>query len=182
MNEFNRDARAQAFDKLPKEIKSFLMSDQIVSNFQDIGKLHGLNIEKTGALADTVNLVLLGLISPGEFTHTVQDALNTDESKALAIAETTEKTIFSKVRESLQKNTKTEETKKNPESTQKEDILAEIENPTPVQPPISSAGVVIPKTPQPQTVAHEFIAGKMNEPVSLPAQKYNADPYREPLA
>ncbi|MFA6158499.1 MAG: hypothetical protein WC763_02625 [Candidatus Paceibacterota bacterium] len=209
MIEFNRDQRAKAFDKIPKGLKGFIMGEESSTTFQDIGKLHGLNIEKTGVLADVITLTLVGLISPGAFTSAIQEGLGIDAAKAAAITDTVEKSVFLKIRESMQQKEAPVTAEKPKESVSvnptREEMIAEIENPTPVQHPISAAQtpeetasapfpMVVPNTPAVATpvietnpttpaasVAHEFIAGKMNETVSMPPQKYSADPYRESL-
>jgi hypothetical protein len=179
MEEFDRNQRARAFDKIPRPLRTFIMSDESIAIFQDMGKLHGLNIEKTGVLADIITLTLIGLLPPAQFTSTVQEKLQIDNSKAIAISGTAEKSVFLKVRAILQK-----ETSPVPENTlattnpSREEMLAEIENPTPVQHPISSA----PQTQTSTATAHEFIAAKMAEPASMPTQKYTTDPYRESLS
>jgi hypothetical protein len=177
MEEFNRNQRAEAFEKIPRPLRTFIMSDESVGTFQDIGKLYGLNIEKTGILADAITLTLIGLLPPAQFTSTIQEKLQIDNSKAVAISETAEKSVFLKVRALLQKEASSaQENSATAANPSREEMLAEIENPTPVQHPISSA----PQTPT--ATAHEFIAAKMAEPASMPAQKYTADPYRESLS
>jgi hypothetical protein len=220
MDTYTRDQKAEAFDGLPLAIKGFLMGDEIISIFQDIGAAYGLNVEKTGILADAITLTILGLLKPMQFTSEIQEHLGVTSDKAGAIAEASEKHVFLRVRELL-KNPAPTDTKRTEEvaNPTREDMLAEIENPTPFQHPISadhpngptpsslpvitnapiptpapsmptptSTPAFIQQAPIPQapatsaTVAHDFIAGKMNEPVSMPPQKYSADPYREPLA
>lgn len=152
------------------------MSDESVEKFQEIGRMHQLNIEKIGILADTIRLTILGLISTKDFGTVLAGSLEIDQAKLPGLLETVEKNIFVKIREILRNSNlpKIEEVDSN--NPTKDSILAEIENPTPVQHPISAASQT------PTATAHEFIAAKMNGPASLPTQKYTTDPYRESLS
>jgi len=177
------------FDGLPTDIQAAMGSTHVVEKLQALGQKYSLHLDQLGQLETCVTKTMLGIDKTSDFIENIEENLQISTEDAINIATDVNISIFLPIRDSLMKiqgetETKTNIAAKESEAVnpQKEDILAEIENPTPVQPPISSAGVVIPKVPQATTVAHEFIAGKMNEPVSLPAQKYSADPYREPLA
>lgn len=202
MRQFTREERASAFDRLPPNIKAFLMSDESISQFQEIGKQFHLNIELVGILGNAITLVVLGMLAPSDFEEEIRNSLHVSSSDAAAISKVANEKVFLKIREGMQQSAPVSEVNLVPSSVQptREDILAGIEDPTPAVYPISAA---VPPTPPArpsddhsqdqataqtiqnaaaQEVAHDFIGGKLAEPVSLPTKKTTVDPYREPIA
>ena len=125
---------------------------------------------------------MLGIEHAEDFVENLENRLNITTDEAIELATEVNIEIFLPIKSSLMKMqaTKTQPVPQpiptTPSNPTREEVLAEIENPTPVQHPISS----VPRTPS--ATAHEFIAVKMTEPASMPPQKYTADPYREPLS
>lgn len=210
MINFTREQRGRAFDSLSRDLKSVITSNTLADNYQKIGSIHKLDLDKVGILADTVTLTILNLLSRNNLVSELSERMNIDKDKASIIAEAVNSEIFLKIREILKTEQESEtveheevaeESVKN-ENVDRESILAEIENPTPSIHPISAADQtvagpavareILPETKS--TVARDFIGSKLTETVSLPAQKaavtlkapekpksYAADPYREAL-
>jgi len=172
----------------PVDVQEAVMSNDVAASLVDIGQQHDLHIDQLGILEEEGLYVMLGLTSPDEFFVGLRDRLGISSDEASKIVQDINERILIPIRSKLQAQPAESSPvqplpKTNPE---KDDILAEIENPTPVQQPISTTGGVpkvspVSTLPAP-SVTNEFLAGKMNETVNLPPQKYNADPYREPLS
>ncbi|MEK9207180.1 MAG: hypothetical protein AAB922_01770 [Patescibacteria group bacterium] len=219
---FTRDQKAEAFDRLPKDLKVVVMSNALERAFQEIGNQNRLSLDKTGALEELVIVTILGLLPREELQNNLQKELSLSTLQASTIAKSINENVFLKIREILQQEESGENTEEENNlisteqgSTQypdlnKDSILAEIENPVPAVHPISIAdqtiaGPVRPReiislpTETKESVAKDFIAGKLTETVSLPSQRvnvtpqtvekprerpknYNTDPYREPIS
>ncbi|HEY9481292.1 MAG TPA: hypothetical protein VIR98_03640, partial [Candidatus Paceibacterota bacterium] len=193
MMDFTREQKKEALNKLPKQAKEFLLSDQCTELIQQIGKDNGLLIDKVGDLEDEIFLVIYGLVPSSRFVDDIQSRLGIASELASKIAEETNEKIFLAVRKLL---AEAPEQSQAPTSTvpepSRDSILAEIEDPTPTIHPISTARPTVPGPAQPReiapvatpaanntmtaskTVAHDFIAGKLSETVSMPAQKTSA--------
>jgi hypothetical protein len=213
---FTREQKADALDNLPKDLKAVLMSNTLANTFQEIGNQNKLPIDKTGALSELVIVTMLGLLPRQDFEKNVRAELGVDNVQASLITKSVNENVFLKVREILQKEEdeievaetpKEEEVKETPNDfpdLNKDDLLAEIENPAPTVHPISIVDQTIPGPAKPREVvaaenaAHDFISEKLSSSVSLPSQKinivppkptpvakdkkYTADPYREPIS
>ena len=140
-------------------------------------------------------LLLVGITSPDNFAGNVAKNVNVDNVTATAIAKEVAEQIFNTIR-NIMVNSQENPPNQNPEQNpNKEDILSEIENPTPVVHPISIADQTIAGPAMPREiiteaakdqVSKDFIADKLSETINMPAQKppekpksYEADPYRE---
>ncbi|HEU5114503.1 MAG TPA: hypothetical protein VFT82_01920 [Candidatus Paceibacterota bacterium] len=224
--EFTRDQRKEAIQALPEAAREFVYSDEFSTQLNQIGKDNGLLIDKIGILDDEIFLAVCGLKPVANFIDNITKSLGIGSAAAQKIGDDVNRTIFLKIREKMGEPG---EMKTNnpapvaaptpevapptpaevsmPEVPAKEDILAEIENPTPTVHPISAAdqtlpGPAIPRQvfPEPakDPVSKEFVAGKLTESVAMPTQKavptpnpapapapaqkkYSVDPYREPI-
>lgn len=164
----------------PDAVREAVMSEEVSRKLVEIGKRHNLHIDKLSILEEESLYAMLGLSTSSEFSRNIHDGLGLSEDEVVQIAGEINTGVIGTIRETLQKKTPEDNPpaikSTGPSNPTKEEMLAEIENPTPVQHPISSA----PQTPT--AAAHDFIAAKMTESASMPAQKYAADPYRESLS
>ena len=154
---------------------------------KSIGDRHGLHIDQLGILEEEIGLVMSGKGPADDFVSNIENRLDISTQHAIDLATDVNVEIFIPARQS------TFNKRSDPEKgISREDILSEIENPTPVAHPISTfdqtpAGPAVPreiiseKNSTPDDTAHEFIGGKLTEPVSLPTKKASVDPYREPI-
>lgn len=189
--EFTKQQKVEAYKKLSEQSKEFIMSDELAKTFQKIGSAHNLLLDKVNIMADMVILTLVGLVSSLEFPKKLSVALNMSGPALENLLEDINNKIFIPFRNSLQiEPDKTEKEVDETDGLNKESILTEIENPTPAVYPISIADQTIPGPAKSReiidfsrktedSVAREFIEGKLTETVSLPSKKYTVDPYRE---
>ncbi|MFH1979085.1 MAG: hypothetical protein ABII97_01725 [Patescibacteria group bacterium] len=89
------------YKKLPEDVQEAYFSANTSEVLQTIGKRNGLNIERTGQLADEVGLFMLGIIGPKDFVRKIADKLGAEKESAQKIAQEINEQIFSKIRESL---------------------------------------------------------------------------------
>jgi hypothetical protein len=162
--EFTKEQKKEAYKGLTDEQKEFVGSEKITETLQSIGKKNGLLIDAIGRLGDTVFLALLGLIKSAEVGNAVRKAVSVGDAQYESIIRDLNEQIFIPYRgEMLSSPT---ETKKEESSEPSRDaILSEIENPAPTVHPISAADQ------SDKMITRDFIASKLSETVSLPAQK-----------
>lgn len=174
---FTRDQKAEAFDKLPKELKKIVMGDVLTEALQKIGLENKLPIDKVGALGELVITTILDLNQREDFEKNAQMDLGVDRDRAALVTESVNKNIFLKIRELLrqeeerevsemtedrvtQPETEITEKKNRIETSQesnysdmgRDSILAEIENPTPTIHPISAADQTLPGPAKPREI------------------------------
>lgn len=88
---------------LPEDLQKALFSAQNSNTMFEIGKKHGLPVDKIGELADETGLVMLGMAKPSEYIKNLERRLGVEAIKAKEIAEEINQKIFSSIRESLKK-------------------------------------------------------------------------------
>jgi hypothetical protein len=194
------------YSALPEDVKKAIESSDVSQKIQDIGRKYSLHMDQIGALDDEIGAVMTGAIHPDEFVDTIEEKLNIDTDKAISITTDVNLDIFQAIRESLMKmhGPEVQVVEKTPvsapsdlEATERQDILAEIENPTPTIHPISAADQTIAGPMMPKEMTTDLITGKLSGTVTIPSQKmtvpvenpaqnlppkprtYAADPYRE---
>jgi len=214
--------------KLPDEMKNVLVTFNVPEKIKSIADTYALHIDQAGFLSNEIYIVLLGLSDGTMFVKNIKDNLNVNQTTAFGITELANREIFVPIRKKIlgidvsnkKKENRQKEESSISEGINKDQILADIENPTPAVHPISIADQTISGLARPReiiditqgtkraegvetgkteagsketrdTVASEFIAGKLTETVSLPSQridvtsekpkKYSVDPYRESL-
>lgn len=219
MEEFTKDQKQYAYKRLDEREKEFISSDEMAELYQQIGATHGLLLDATGKMSNIVFLALIGLIKASEVKERLRRSLNLPDHQLDALINDLNEKIFVPYRKvvdgSAGGDTPDESEKGRLAETAsalsgieptKDDILAEIENPTPTAHPITvdTGGPAAPREVLPEEkaeAARDFIAGKLTETISVPAQKanipeptlknpepdkpkptYSVDPYREPLA
>ncbi len=156
-------------EKLPQDLREAIFSVDSENVIEAVAKKYGLAMDKMGALADEVGLLMMGLSHPKDFVANLQKRLGANEETTKKIAEEINAQIFSKVKESLKKI----------HSVEEDEIV----------PPAPAA---VPIVPQPKTPFEQKLEEKVLKP-ALPAlikevetaKKENrypdkADPYKEP--
>src|SRR3989344_238954 len=88
---------------LPQDLQDAFFSDDVSQNIIDIGKTHGLMLDKTGILGDETTLIMLGVVPTSDFIKNLSEKLGVDKEKAKAIAEDINQKVFQQVRASLRK-------------------------------------------------------------------------------
>ncbi|PIS13401.1 MAG: hypothetical protein COT67_01895 [Candidatus Tagabacteria bacterium CG09_land_8_20_14_0_10_41_14] len=93
----------EKFKKLPADVQEAIFSIETADIIMKTGKENGLNIEQIGILGEETGNLMLGITRPNDFIEKITGQLKIDKIKARKIAETLNKQVFSKIRESLQK-------------------------------------------------------------------------------
>ncbi|TSC80300.1 MAG: hypothetical protein G01um101429_150 [Parcubacteria group bacterium Gr01-1014_29] len=88
-------------EKLPPELKDVMFSTVTAEKMFDIGKRHGLLVDKLGDMAHETGLLMLGVTHPDEFIGNLASRLEVNTQKANAIADDINREIFAPVREQL---------------------------------------------------------------------------------
>ncbi|MEK7502843.1 MAG: hypothetical protein AAB556_00165 [Patescibacteria group bacterium] len=88
---------------LPEDLQKALFSPQNSEAIFEIGKKHGLAVDKMGELADETGLVMLGMTKPSEYIKNLSQRLGVEPEKAKAVAEDINQKVFAPIRESLKK-------------------------------------------------------------------------------
>ncbi len=88
---------------LPEDVQKTLFAPETSNSILEIGKKHGLTIDKIGELADETGLVMLGITPPSEYIKNLVKRLSVNAEKAKGIAEDINQKVFSPIRESLKK-------------------------------------------------------------------------------
>lgn len=89
------------YEALPQDLKETMMSVETAETIFEIGKKFGLNIEKTGKLAEEIGFVILGVIPSKDFVADLKEILEVDAEKALNVASEINHRIFLKIRDAL---------------------------------------------------------------------------------
>ena len=94
---------AEAYRKTPREVRDALESVGFLSRLQEIARKFGLNVEETGELVSEAGLVMIGLTKPHEFVDHLTHRLRLPRDRALAVGQAANMEIFRPVREILRK-------------------------------------------------------------------------------
>ncbi len=88
-------------DKLPPQLKDAMFSDLNAEKMFDIGKKHGLLIDKIGEMTNETGLLMIGITHPNEFVGNLAERLQIDRETASKIADDINREIFAPVRDHL---------------------------------------------------------------------------------
>lgn len=203
MDETNKNLIEQKINSLPSEFREAIRSVNPFEKSLVIARENGLHLDQTDVLATAVMLCMLGILEPTRFVPSLIEHLEISRVIAEKISEQVKEKILLPIRQKLIENSAVVQKVNSTPETTRDSILAEIENPTPTNHPISIAkeSSVGPATVREvtsdinQTVARNFISGKLTETVHMPSERttitppvsekpksYPSDPYREPVA
>ncbi|MCI0565820.1 hypothetical protein L0Y46_01340 [bacterium] len=104
LNIYMKYSRAQIDERikyLPKDVQQSIADVGIDAVILEIGKKHGLHIDKIGILAEIIALVLYGLEHPKNFITRIAAEVGVSRQKASEIADDVNQRIFLKLRQSL---------------------------------------------------------------------------------
>src|SRR3989344_6311716 len=108
---------SKRFLDLPEDIQKALFSADTSDAIFEVGKKHGLAVDKMGELADETGLVMLGMTKPSEYIKNLSQRLAVEPEKAKAVAEDINQKVFAPIRESLKKIHGIIPTTESPDST-----------------------------------------------------------------
>lgn len=103
MAQINEETILKRYESLPDDLKEALMGVSTADAIYEIGRKSNLNVEKIGALAEEVGLIILGFTPSANFISDLKTALGVDEEKASEIANEINQRVFLSIRESLRR-------------------------------------------------------------------------------
>src|SRR5437868_2887280 len=89
------------YDSLPNDVKQAIDSSDVALKLEDLGKKYDLHMDQIGILEEEVGKVMLGITHPDEFVDVIEQKLNIDTDKAIALTTDVNMEIFLSIRESL---------------------------------------------------------------------------------
>lgn len=139
---------ARRYEQLHPDVKAALVSVDTAGAVYEIGKKFGLNIEKTGYLADVIGYTIIGLLPVNDFVNNLKDIVEIDGAKAEEIAREVNSKIFFAIRARLKEmhGEKWDERAITQESGIRNKELGITETPTKPTPPVSAVPTA-PKLP-----------------------------------
>ena len=208
MGRLTPDEFRKKYAELPPNLREAYGSIKTTEILEEIGKKHGLHIDKIGELVDETGYVMLGVTPPGEFITKLEGAAGIDRTKAKEIAFDVNEQVFKPIRDALKRVHRVGEYKNDPLLNLKPETSVAPQPHTPVAAPSS----LLPKPPplrEPsptQSLPREIPAPKnpplenlseerLTKTFSLAPQErnytiskngeeeeqYSLDPYREPM-
>ena len=167
---------------LPEDIQKALFSSATSDAIFEVGKEHGLQIDKMGELADETGLVMLGMTKPNEYIRNLEKRLGVEVLKAKEIAEDINQKVFSPIRESLKKihgiSATREPVQPSVEPLRKTSPQQPLSTPISSVPPIPPENLPIEKTPPPQPPSQ--ISDKVNQIIREHEEKKRIHKYVMP--
>lgn len=159
---YTKKQKLEAYRKLPDGIRTIISAEDVTDKITAIGDRHNLLIDKQGMLVDEIGLVMFGLTHPDKFVESIKNRLEISQSEAEDIATDVNNEILLEIREELKKisakNAEEEKTSnlahdsehpiesdEHHATLKREDILKDIEDPSPVNAPTTSARTVLAK-------------------------------------
>lgn len=204
MDEETQKIIAEQLKHLPQDVREAIVSVDYQTKFQQITVRQKLLIDQAAKLDKETTLVMIGLVPLANYVKNIQEALDTNETRAKEIALDISSNIFKPIRESLQAmNMKMEEeeavinqptnlvdeqevvkfTNTNETSLNRDQILREIENPSLIGQENQTTLEIRPKqeieTVPGQTVKNIFpdiVTAKMTTPTMVNVQITTATP------
>ncbi len=117
-------------EKLPADVREAILSINLEQKLQEITRRQHLLVDQAGSLEIETTLVMIGLEPLANFVTNLQKNLDISIIRAQEIAFDVSENIFKPIRISLQKMNSGETLKKE-EVINRDQVLAEIENPIP---------------------------------------------------
>lgn len=134
------DELHEIIEKLPKKVREIFYSDEYLAKLKALSDKHGLNVEQSGILLEEVVYTMAGLTHPDDFVDEIRAELKIPKEKATLIAKDVDSEILHGIREELMRIYDGEEVGDDSPGKRKDavapkdrdTILGEIENPTPI--------------------------------------------------
>src|SRR3989344_5123898 len=101
LQNYTQQELKERYEKLPEVLKDAMFNTDIAAKILELGKKHGLTIEKTGFMAEETGFVILGLTRPEELINVLAESLEVKEDQARNIATDLNHQIFFPLREAL---------------------------------------------------------------------------------
>lgn len=98
-----RDQYWALFQKLPEQMKTFILSQETGINIFDICDKNKVGLDKISDVARAVGRVLLGTLPPNELENVLKEEMALKKTQARLTAQEIQKIIFSPIKEDLEK-------------------------------------------------------------------------------
>lgn len=164
-------SRQELIASLPPEIQKAINYSNLGQKIDKIGQEHSLHIDKVGDLYAITEMVMFGLIHPNNFVSSIEKRLEVSRGVAEMVARDVNNEIFLAIREEMKKITEQAplleeettvaqskitsnlahdsehpvESDEHHATLKREDILRDIEDPSPIQTPNPFARTVLAK-------------------------------------
>jgi len=103
MRTLSPEVAQKRYDALPKEIKVYLYSPELLGAIKGIGEKNKLHVDQVGMLEALVSFAMKGVLETEKFAAALKEGLFVDDLKAVAIAKDVDDMLFSKIREAMKK-------------------------------------------------------------------------------
>jgi hypothetical protein len=115
---YSRKEIEERYNHLPGVLQDALFDVDAAEKIFEIGRKHGLTIEKIGFLAEETGYIIMGFMHPREFVNSLAERLELDSGKARLIASDVNHQIFSPLRQSLKETHQMEVTEEEFQKTE----------------------------------------------------------------
>lgn len=85
MQEYTKEQTREVYLSLPEPLQDIMASLDTAETIENIGKKHHLHVDKIGLLGQEINLVMMGLVKPQDFTLRLEKKLLIPTKDAVAI-------------------------------------------------------------------------------------------------
>ena len=181
MKIFTHNEIKERFDKLPAPLRDAMFADVNTDLMLELGKKHGLMIDRVGQLADETAYIILGLVHPKDFVARLTERLKMPSDKASALAGDINTKVFDPIRAHLMQ-THDFPTNALPQS-KTPSALAQTPQKEPGPAPIfrqPSFAMPVGNSPKAPMLFPEKTPTPPPAPKTAPQDRAN-DPYREPM-
>jgi hypothetical protein len=100
--EYTKEELLDLYEKLSEELKETIFSEKTADYIRNICQRHSLGENQMSNIAKNVGNVLLGILSPNDFSNTLKSELSIDESILEKIVREINRLIFYPVKPALE--------------------------------------------------------------------------------
>ncbi|MDA1334915.1 MAG: hypothetical protein O2794_02775 [bacterium] len=101
MKTFSQEEVLSRYERLPRRVRDALFASATTDKMLNIGKRHGLMLDKVGVLAEETGYVMLGLTSPQNFAGRLTESLGITQAQAKAVVDDVNSEVFKEIQENL---------------------------------------------------------------------------------
>ncbi len=173
------------FKSIPDDVRDMMTSPETMEAVRQIGQKYHLHVDEMDELYEETGHVMLGLTRTKDFIGNLRKRLpKYDPPLVQSIALEINELVFKPIRESLKKlesTVRAEPLSAAPTSTQREELLRAIEDPSTLAPlPVKTPEIV--PTPQEEELLHTETLARLENEVVVPAGMNNPHNMTESLS
>jgi hypothetical protein len=179
---YTKQQRLEALRRLPQTAQDAILSMELSEKFTDIMKRHNLRADEAGAVADAVNLVMVGLKPAGWLKQTIASSIKVSPEKLDVLIRDINGEFFAPIRKAMTET---------PHQSPTESTPAAVTKP---QPNTITSASARPTAGVDRTMPRDIMQAKLKDTVHTETQTHivsperdageaalQQDPYREPL-